>query len=372
MSPTRPLLWRLTLLLPLAAVLLLLACTPSHPQSTFDAAGPVAEKQLTLFYIMLWLAAFVFVVVVAVLIYVVIRYRRRPGDTEIPAQVRGHTQLEIGWTIAPAILLLVVAVPTIIYIFDISGDAPEGSMEIKVVGHQWWWEFDYGGDVGVVTANEFHVPVDTDVKLNLRSDDVIHSFWVPKLAGKVDVVPNNDNFLWFRADDDIDDQLPVTFYGQCAEYCLVGHAFMGFRLVVDTQEGFDAWVAGYKELASRRPPASGLEAQGSRLFGSKGCLLCHRLTGPPEPGFNEAVMTRFGGGAAEFPGPNLTNLGTRETIGAGRLKLDRLHLIRWLTDPDEVKPGNRMGELAAVYTDPELELNPQEILALAEYLLGRK
>lgn len=373
MIPTRPMLWRLGLLLPFAAILLLLACTPSHPQSTFDAAGPVAEKQRTLFYIIFWAALFVFVLVEAALIYTVIRYRRSPGDTQIPAQIHGHTLLEISWTIFPAVVLAVIAVPTIIYIFDISGDAPEGAMEITAVGHQWWWEFDYGKDVGVVTANEFHVPVDTNVKMELRSDDVIHSFWIPKLAGKVDVVPNNDNFLWFRADDeDIDDPLPVTFYGQCAEFCGVAHAHMSFRLIVDTQEGFDAWVAGYKELASRPPPSTGLEAQGSRLFGSKGCILCHRLTGPPEEGFNEAMMTKFGGGAAEFPGPNLTNLGTRNILAAGRLDLNRENLIRWLTDPDDVKPGNRMGRLASVYTDPELELNPQEILALAEYLLGRK
>ena len=378
--PWRSTLRRLASVLPAAAILLFLACTPSHHQSTFDAAGPVADKQLTLFYILLWPAVFVFVVVVGILIFAVTRYRRRPGDTEIPAQVHGHTQLEITWTILPAVMLAVVAVPTIIYIFDISSKPANPDMTITVTGHQWWWEFDYGEELGVITANQLHVPVDKIIQLDLRSDDVLHSFWIPKLAGKVDVVPNNENFMWFEADSGRigkdEDDYPVTFYGQCAEFCGVAHAHMSFRVVVETHEGFDAWVANYKRLASEakddEPPDGRLEAQGATLFTSKGCALCHTLNGPAPEAMRGAMMPAFRTGSAIFPAPNLTNLGTRQIIAAGRLDNNRQNLIRWLTDPEEVKPGNRMGRLATVYTAPELKMKPQEILALAEYLLSLK
>ena len=307
-----------------AAILTLMACTPSHPQSTFDAAGPVAEKQLDLFLLILWAALGVFVVVGGALLYTVIRFRRRAGSEEMPVQTHGNAPLEIGWTIAPAIVLLVIAVPTIYYIFDIAKSPGPGALEINVTGHQWWWEFEYPG-LNVITANELHVPVDTPVKLNLRSDDVIHSFWIPKLAGKQDAIPRNVNPMQFTArKKDIDtDTWPAEFFGQCAEFCGVAHAHMRFRVFVEeSQEAFDAWVAKYHELAKRPPPTEGQAAEGYRVFASRGCLLCHTASGPAPAAVRQSLQESFERGDPRFPAPNLTNFGTRTTLAAGILEND--------------------------------------------------
>ena len=354
--------------------LALLACTPENAQSTFDAKGPVAQKQADLFYLIFWAAVAVFVVVVGALLYAMVRYRSRPGQTEMPKQTHGHTGLEITWTIFPVIVLAIIAVPTVIVLFDISEKpAPEeNALEVNVIGHQWWFEFEYP-EQGVVTANQLHIPVDRKVQFNLLSGDVIHSFWIPKLGGKVDVVPNNDNGLWLQADSStFDEPFPQTLYGQCAEFCGVAHAHMKFRVIVDTQEGFDAWVEQYHALADGPEQSSELADKGKALFADKGCLLCHDIAGAGVEAVRQARQTSFESGAAQFPGPNLTNLGTREILAAGALNLNRENLLRWLTDPTEVKPGNRMGQLADVYNNPDLEMQPNEILALAEYLLNQR
>ena len=428
--------------LAVAATLVVFGCTPSHPQSTFDVAGPVAEKQLTLFYMILLAAVVVFIPVVGVLVYAVIRFRRKPGQTEMPAQTHGNTPLEIAWTIAPAVVLVAITVPTIIFIFQIadrpkaevlevtfladpgeanlrsvldelghakatihsqgenqftirnlsldareqaefpktlaeklvpieSFDLPNSPLEVNVTGHQWWWEFEYPS-LGVLTANELHVPVDRPVLLNLRSDDVIHSFWIPKLAGKVDMIPGNVNPMWFTARSRDLDSLPATFFGQCAEFCGVAHAHMRLRVIVDSVEGFDAWVANYLEIAARPPPTSVSAAKGANLFASRGCLLCHKVDGPASREVRQSLREAFERGELRFPAPNLTNLGTRTTLAAGMMELNRSNLKRWLRDPDEVKPGNRMGRLANVYVDPDAKLTEEEIRALASYLLSLK
>ena len=349
----------------IAFVLLLASCTPSHNQSTFDPAGPVADKQLDLFLIIFWAAVFVFVAVEGVLVYAVFRYRRKKGDKEIPAQVHGNMRLEVSWTIAPAIVLAVIAVPTIIYIFDIAETPGEGALEVTVTGHQWWWEFDYP-EQELITANDMHIPVNTQIKVNLRSDDVIHSFWIPKLAGKVDVIPGNNNDMQFTA------TRTGTFYGQCAEFCGVAHAFMGSRVIVQEQEDFDAWVAKYKDIAAHPPPTDGDEASGFQLFASRGCLLCHKANGPASEGIRQSLKRAFENGELRFPAPNLTNFGSRTTIAAGTLDLTEENLKTWLRNPDDVKEGNRMAELANVYIDSDAALSEDDVKDLAAYLLSLK
>ena len=172
----------------LLVFLAIASCTPEHPQSTFDSHGPVAARQMELFYVIFWVALVIFVLVGGVLIYTVIRFRRRPGQPD-PKPVHGNTKLEIAWTIAPAIVLAIIAVPTVINQFYISAPpSDEEKLEVKVIAHQWWWEFEYPS-LGIATSNEFHVPQGKNIEFTLTSDDVLHSFWVPKLAGKIDIIP---------------------------------------------------------------------------------------------------------------------------------------------------------------------------------------
>ena len=195
------------LLLGIAVVLLLvMACAPDAKQSTFGTSGPVAEKQLLLFNVLLWVMVVVFLLVEGVLLYAVIKFRRRPGNEGLPPQTHGHTALEITWTIIPTVLILALGIWSTLALFELDQPPPGAdTLEVTAVGHQWWWEFEYpdadGDGKRITTANELRVPVDRAIQINLRSDDVIHSFWVPKLAGKVDVVPTRENYMWFQADE---------------------------------------------------------------------------------------------------------------------------------------------------------------------------
>ena len=378
---------RLLLIIGAALLLVAVACFPSHPQSTFDAAGPVARSQLNLFYVIFWVAVFVFVVVQGILLYVVIRFRRKPGQDQIPKQTHGNTRLEIAWTIAPAIVLAVVAVPTVITIFDNARTPdPEGAVHVRVTGHQWWWEFEYftpeeiakeevdlkrvsKGEIKkaeaykpkphVVTANELNVPVGVPVSVVLDSVDVIHSFWIPKLAGKVDVVPNNRNTLWFQADRvDGDPDTPEIdpFLGLCAEFCGIAHALMKFLVFVHEQDDFDAWVLGQQAPAAI---PTGLAAEGRQAFVDQRCWACHTLTDEQEPILRAARSTI---------GPNLTHVGSRSTIAAGLVDNTGDHLADWLRDPLAMKPGNIMGIQGAMFDGGPAKMTADEIDALVAYL----
>ena len=326
-------------------VVLVAGCTPSHPQSTFDAAGPVAQKQLTLFWIIFWAAAFVFVAVEGILLYSVIRFRRKPGQGD-PPQIHGHRRLEIAWTIAPAIVLAVIAVPTVITLFELSNSPDPEGLQVNVTGHQWWWEFEYP-QLNVVTANELHIPVGEVVNLSLQSNDVLHSFWVPKLGGKTDIVPGNTNTMWLEADEE------GTFLGQCAEFCGIAHAHMRLRVIAEPKEKFDAWVQLQQEPAEL--PIIEPATSGQKLFESieAGCFACHTIEGS---NLSRGTL-----------GPNLTHLAGRTTI-VGFVDNTEENLNRWLRDPDALKRGNIMAERAPVYTDPDKALSEEEISALVAYL----
>lgn len=323
-------------LLALSGLLIVTGCYPSHPLSTFDPHGPVAQRQMDLFVLLFWVCLVIFVVVGGATLYALIRYRRRAGDG-IPEQVHGNTRLEIGWTIAPVILLAIIAVPTIIAQFYVS-NAPEDALEINVTAYQWWWAIEYP-DSGVITANELHVPVGKAVKINLTSKDVLHSFWVPKLAGKIDAFPGKTNELWFRADD------VGEYYGQCAEFCGESHAWMRFRVIADTQDDYEAWVSAQLEPGT---------AVGNEVFMNKGCIACHTISGVP--------------GAVGLRGPDLTHFASRSAMAAGIMDRNEENLREWLSDPEEVKPGNIMAREAPVYTNPELALSASDIDSLVAYL----
>jgi cytochrome c oxidase subunit 2 len=294
-------------------------CTPEDPQSTFDAVGPIAESQRSLFYIIFAVAAIVFVGVEGLLLFTILRFRRRSGQG-IPVQTHGNTTLEIAWSIAPALVLVVVVVPTIQTIFtNASPPADREVLEVTVTGHQWWWEFEYPS-LGVTTANELHIPAGKVVNLTLLSNDVIHAFWVPKLGGKRDAIPTRANTLWLQGDK------PGDYYGQCAELCGVSHANMRLKAVVEEQGAFDAWVAGQRAVPPA--PTDPAAVAGQQLFLDPTlCRACHTIAGTT---------------ATAKVGPDLTHIGSRRYIAAGLLTNTPESMNRWLTDPNAVKPGVKM------------------------------
>lgn len=353
---------------------LLSACTPSSPQSTFDTLGPVSRNQATLFYIVFWIGAVVFVLVEGALIYAVIRYRRRPNQGD-PVQIHGHNKLEIIWTVVPALILIIAAVPTVQGIFFAANSpvpASQGGLEVDAIGHQWWFEFRYqnpnNAQEQIVFANELHIPVGEPVNIRLDSTDVIHSFWVPKLAGKVDMMPNNDNGMWMQADE------AGEFFGQCAEFCGVSHANMKFKIIAESRADFDAWLA--QQATTPPESADPLAMEGQELFRSSGCQGCHAT---------KSTMN-LGEGGKRLPGrvgPNLTHVASRGYV-VGLLRstdsgtyavsdaLVQQNLKIWLMDPEAVKPANIMATRAAVYTNPDRALSESQVDALVSYLMTLK
>jgi cytochrome c oxidase subunit 2 len=336
----------------LLSVVILASFTPEDPQSTFDTVGPVARSQLVLFYWIFWAAVLVWVAMTGVILYIVIRFRRRPGDVD-PEQTHGNTRLEIGWTVMPAIVLAVVAVPTVSAIFYNANSPDPDALTIEVVASQWWWEFKYphpteAGEK-LVTANEMHMPEGEVVNIRLESRDVLHSFWIPKIAGKVDMVPNSVNTMWIQADE------AGEFHGQCAEFCGEAHARMRFRVVVEPRLEFDEWLAAQAEPAAVPAPES-LAEQGQALFeGNQAqCWACHTVLGSSK--------------SKGKVGPNLTHLASRGHIAAGTLENTAENLRKWMRDNCEVKRGNIMCRDAKVYNDPERRLSDQDISALVAYL----
>jgi len=330
------------------SVVIVAGCTPDHPMSTFDAQGPVAQRQLDLFMLIFWIALVVFVLVGGWLLYTVIRFRRKSGQG-IPHQTHGNTKLEITWTVIPAAMLAILAVPTVIGTFYITNTPDGNRLDIEVTAHQWWWEVEYP-ESGVTTSNEIHIPVDMVVNVDLISTDVLHSFWVPKLAGKLDIIPGRTTTMWLQAD------AVGEYYGQCAEFCGESHAWMRFRVFVDTAEEFEAWQEA--QLAQAVVPSTPEETEGAGLFLSKGCVACHSISGVP--------------GAVGVRGPNLSHVGSRSTLGAGIMDMTVENIAEWLTDPNKLKPGNIMSLEAPVYTNPDLSLSTGEIAALSSYIQSLK
>ena len=395
----------LTILALLAGALLLaaLGCDADAPQSTFGVNGPVAREQLLLFNVLLWTMVVVFVLVEGALLYAAIRFRRKPGDP-LPPQTHGHTPLEIAWTIIPTILILGLGIWSVVVLFKLEpGEAvalarAEGKepLTVEAVGHQWWWEFRYENADGngklVTTANEMRVPVNTPVIMELKSDDVIHSFWIPKLAGKQDVVPTRTNSLWFLAED------TGMYYGQCAEFCGTAHAQMKFRVHVMEEPEYRAWVDGFAA-----PNQLSTAAQRGQLvfLGDGQCVTCHTVGASDtvnevgegvqhgrmqtyiaytewlkKPARERLADVRSGNEPpTAFAAPNLTDLGLRTTIGSGLVDLNRETLRQWLRNPDDIKPGNRMSELAAIYQtrlDHRADLSEDQLSDLVEYLMAQQ
>ncbi|GIU97348.1 MAG: cytochrome c oxidase subunit 2 [Actinomycetota bacterium] len=354
--------WPLALVL---AALALSACSdPNLPQNTFAPAGPVARKQADLFWPVFWVAVGVFLVVEGGIVWMAIRFRHRRDRDRFPAQIHGNSRLEVGWTILPAVVIAVIMVPTVSLIWDLARPAGAGALNVTAEGHQWWWGFRYTDedmrtsyDQPIVTADVLVIPVGRDVSLSLESAGgligggpeqadyaVIHSFWVPRLAGKQDVVPGRTNRLVLRADE------PGTYWGQCAEFCGLQHAQMRFRVVALPQAEWERWVANQKRPAVT--PTDPEARRGMDLFlngvsGGGQCIACHAVGGTE---------------AASPAGPNLTHFAdpTHECF-AGCIweTSDRAALEEWLRNPTQAKLGSKM---------PDYNLTEDEIDALVAYL----
>ncbi len=303
--------------------------------SFLNPASAIAKDEAKLYNNILIMALVVFVFVELCLIWVLIRDRKLKGDETLPKQIYGNTKLEITWTAIPVLVTVVLFAMTVQTMKSVAAPAAAASdINVHVIGHRWWWEFDYT-DLRIKTANELHIPVGATVQVTLDSIDVIHSFWVPQLSGKTDVVPGQTNHMWLTADQ------TGKFFGQCAEFCGTEHAMMRIEVVVDSREGFDAWVANQQKPAPQ--PKTADQQAGHKLVSTL-CASCHSLN----PGETEAKV-----------GPNIAHLFSRSTFAGATYDLNEENLRRWLHDTQPMKPEN----------DMNLKLTPQEIDELVAYLL---
>jgi cytochrome c oxidase subunit 2 len=323
-----------------AATLVVLAACSDTKQNILDPQGAVARQEDRLWNIVFPIAAFFFFLVGILTIVIVVKFRDR-GDDRAPKQVHGNTLLEAGWTAIPAAILLVVGVLTVATVIDINRKAVgDDTMDVTVIGHQWWWEYRYPTQK-VTTANEMHIPVGTKVNVTLQSADVIHSWWPPKLAGKVDVIPGRTNHMVIEADK------AGTYFGQCTEYCGLSHANMRLRVIAMEKDDFETWARDQARPADT-PQAGSAAADGAALFRAKGCSGCHTVQG-----YSVGVV-----------GPNLTHFASRETFAGAIFDRNNENLRRWLLDPPKEKPMNPDKGLGM----PNLHLSDEEITKLIAYL----
>jgi cytochrome c oxidase subunit 2 len=407
---------RMRWLTPALALLIavgLSACNSFTPNTIFGAHSEFGHSVDVLTRRLLYAGLVVFVLIETLLLVILVRFRDREGNREAK-QFHGNSTLEIGWTLIPAVILAFIAVPTIKTIFKTQAKATPGALQVEVIGHQWWWEFRYP-QYGIITANELYLPVGRTTNFALTTKDVLHSFWVPKLNGKRDLISNHTNYIWFTPDS------AYVWNGFCAEYCGTSHANMRFKVFTVSPSEFEAWAAHQKTNAiGSAPPAAAIAktdtskagrapaapaaaptpvmnvsdttsatfpranlpawvipktptpttlsfdqsvtgdvTRGATLFKTAPCIACHSVRGVPT--------------AAGIIGPNLTHVGSRTTIAGGLYPNDLRHLQLWIKNAPEMKPGSLMplfgksekGATPGVYTD-------QQIADLAAYLSSLK
>ena len=304
--------------------------------SMLDPRGPAAAEIADLWWLMLMLATAVFLVVIGFYAFVLLRFRER-RQAEPGNHPRHATALVVvGGFLAPAVILLVLIAATVRAIHATALPPSEPTVLIQVIGRQWWWEVRYP-QLGVVTANEIHIPVGRPVLIELASDDVIHSFWVPRLQGKLDMTPGHVTTTWLLADE------PGVFRGICAEFCGIQHALMAFEVVAESDDEFAVWVESRRQPALE--PVSQQARLGRQIFMSSSCASCHAIQGVTQP---EVVV-----------GPDLTHVASRLTLAAGTLANTPENLAAFITRPREIKPGVYM---------PDIPLTPDQIEALTAYL----
>jgi cytochrome c oxidase subunit 2 len=310
------------------------------PTNIFAPLSTPAQSIFDLSFFVLMVSAAIFLVVFSLLAYAVVKFRKRSSDDgREPAQVYGSTQLELAWTVIPVLIVVVLFLATARVIAGIQNAArPSNAINVTVIGHQFWWEYRYPS-LRVVTANELHIPVSdpahpTPTFLTLLSADTDHSFWVPRLGGKTDLIPNHPNSMW------MDPRETGLYLGQCAQYCGTQHAKMLLRVYVQTREEFDRWI----QEQGRPAQVSDTASEGRRIFERTACVNCHAVAGT-------AAIGRFG--------PDLTHLMSRDTIASGVAPNTPENLRRWIQDPSVIKPGSKM---------PAMGLSDSELNAVTAYM----
>jgi cytochrome c oxidase subunit 2 len=308
--------------------------------SIFSPASTPSQSIYNLSMFVFAITGGIFLVVGGLIAYAAVKFRQRPDDDgSEPPQIFGSNQIELSWTIIPVLIVVVLFLATARMIFAIQdAPKPQAALDVTVIGHQFWWEFRYPA-LHITTANELHVPVsEADAPrptyMKLTSADVMHSFWVPRLAGKVDLIPNRINELW------MDPHTPGVYEGQCAQFCGVEHAKMLLRVYVDTPDQFAAWVKQEQQTGVQDSAV----AAGRHEFETQACMNCHAIEGTPAHG--------------QF-GPNLTHFASRKTLASGAAENTTENLERWITDPDQIKPGSLM---------PSMHLAPDEVREVTAYL----
>jgi cytochrome c oxidase subunit 2 len=312
------------------------------PTSIFSPAATPARSIFNLSMLVLSVTAIIFFIVAGLLLYALIRYRSRPTDsTREPAQVYGSNQIELSWTVIPILIVVMIFLTTTRVILSTESiSKPDSALDVMVIGHQFWWEYRYP-KLGVITANELHIPVSDPTKptptyLEMSSADTDHSFWIPRLAGKMDLIPNRINTMW------IDPTEPGLYLGQCAQYCGVQHAKMLLRIYAQSPEEFAAWIQQQQQPAEQN--LSGAAAEGQIVFMHNACINCHTIAGT-------AATGRFG--------PDLTHLASRDTIASGPIQNTPTNLRKWIDDPNSMKPGVLM---------PSMHLSDHDLDVITAYL----
>jgi cytochrome c oxidase subunit 2 len=310
--------------------------------SIFSPSATPARSIFSLSMLVLSVTAAIFLIVAGLLLYALIRYRSRPGDSpREPAQIYGSNQIELSWTVIPILIVVMLFLSTTRVILGTESiPKPASAVDVIVIGHQYWWEYRYP-KLGIVTTNELHVPISdpskpTPTYLEMSSADTDHSFWVPRLAGKTDLIPNRINTMW------IDPAEPGLYLGQCAQYCGVQHAKMLLRVYAQSPEDFAAWVKQQQKPAEGS--LSGAAAEGEVVFMHNACINCHAIAGTVATG-------RFG--------PDLTHLASRDTIASGPIQNTPANLRKWINDPNSMKPGVLM---------PSMHLSDHDLDVITAYL----
>src|SRR5690625_3413323 len=309
--------------------------------------GYGADVSMQLIVLTTVVMTLVFIVVMILYVIVLVRYRKKKGDKVLnPEQTEGNKVLETVWTIIPIVLVVIMAVPTVFATFHLADDADaEEHINIDVTGNQYWWHYDYQNEE-ISTSQDLYIPVNTKVYIHLITSDVLHSFWVPSLAGKLDVNPENVNTMYLEAYEE------GVYFGKCAELCGPSHSLMDFKVVVVSEEEYDQWVADMQDFDSEELELDAVAQEGKDLFEEKACLSCHATDTQNYSAGNVPI------------GPDLTQFGDRSRF-AGILEPTKENLVEWIQDPESIKPGNLM-------TGAYPELSDDEADKIAEYLLQLK